>query len=236
MPPTQVCIVARPMSRTADRAMRIVAVASCWSRRSFGCEQLDGRNRNRKGNRLFRETRFIDAAGEYEKALKEVDDPIIHYNLGARVLEGLQARRRRRGRRRARRARSSATQIPSTRHVSKQVCVKEGSTAVRRRATRRTSARRASSARRSSSARSTTAQLADIAAQHLQCVAQGAPDRRRDPRADDPGLDRLDPVQEGDRLLGGPAQRRSPTTPRSWAASPASTSRPTTGASRSSGT
>jgi len=47
-----------------------------------GCEQLDGRNRTRKGNRLFRETQFIDAAAEYQKALTEVDDPIIHYNLG----------------------------------------------------------------------------------------------------------------------------------------------------------
>ncbi|HMG23802.1 MAG TPA: hypothetical protein VK607_20855, partial [Kofleriaceae bacterium] len=47
-----------------------------------GCEQLDGRNRVRKGNRLFRETQFVDAAAEYQAALKEVDDPIIHYNLG----------------------------------------------------------------------------------------------------------------------------------------------------------
>ena len=47
-----------------------------------GCEQLDGRNRVKQGNRLFRETQFIDAAAEYQHALKEVDDPIIHYNLG----------------------------------------------------------------------------------------------------------------------------------------------------------
>lgn len=47
-----------------------------------GCEQLDGRNRIRKGNRLFRETQFIDSAAEYQSALKEVDDPVIHYNLG----------------------------------------------------------------------------------------------------------------------------------------------------------
>jgi tetratricopeptide (TPR) repeat protein len=49
---------------------------------SIGCEQLDGRNKIRIGNRLFRETQFIDSAAEYEAALKEVDDPIVHYNLG----------------------------------------------------------------------------------------------------------------------------------------------------------
>jgi tetratricopeptide (TPR) repeat protein len=47
-----------------------------------GCEQLDGRNRVKQGNRLFRETQFIDAAAEYQHALREVEDPIIHYNLG----------------------------------------------------------------------------------------------------------------------------------------------------------
>ena len=49
-------------------------------------------------------------------------------------------------------------------------------------------------------------------------MAQGAPDRRRDPRPHDPGLDRLVAVQEGDRLLGGPARSTSRTIPRSWAA------------------
>ena len=69
------------MSRRADRAMRIVTVLMMLVVSLFGCEQLDGRNRNRKGNKLFREMQFADAAGEYEKALKEVDDPTIHYNL-----------------------------------------------------------------------------------------------------------------------------------------------------------
>jgi tetratricopeptide (TPR) repeat protein len=46
-----------------------------------GCDQLDGRSRNKKGNHLFRERHFIDAVAEYEKAIKTVDDPIIHYNL-----------------------------------------------------------------------------------------------------------------------------------------------------------
>jgi len=47
-----------------------------------GCSQLDGRNRNRQGNRHFRDGLFPDAAAQYEKALKEVDDPVIHYNAG----------------------------------------------------------------------------------------------------------------------------------------------------------
>jgi len=47
-----------------------------------GCESLDGRNRVRKGNRLFKDTDFVGASAEYQKALTEVDDPIIHYNLG----------------------------------------------------------------------------------------------------------------------------------------------------------
>jgi tetratricopeptide (TPR) repeat protein len=47
-----------------------------------GCEPLDGRRRVRVGNRMFRETQFIDAAAEYQKALTQVDIPTIHYNLG----------------------------------------------------------------------------------------------------------------------------------------------------------
>lgn len=87
MHPTPICIVARPMSRRLDlfkslrRSAAIIAVLAI-SFGSVGCEQLDGRNRTRKGNRLFRETQFIDSVAEYEKALSEVDAPIIHYNLG----------------------------------------------------------------------------------------------------------------------------------------------------------
>ena len=47
-----------------------------------GCSQLDGRNRNRQGNRLYRDGMFPDAAAQYEKAIKEVDHPVIHYNAG----------------------------------------------------------------------------------------------------------------------------------------------------------
>jgi len=47
-----------------------------------GCEQIDARKRTRDGNRMFRESQFVDAAAQYQKALTVVDDPIIHYNLG----------------------------------------------------------------------------------------------------------------------------------------------------------
>ena len=127
MPPTRVCIVARLMSRTATRLVLMLAVAAVIAP-ALGCEQLDGRNRNRKGNRLFREMRFADAAGEYEKALKEVDDPTIHYNLALSYskvfkpgFEGdvdLQVK-----------PSVACEAIPNTKTVNKQVCVKEGSTA-----------------------------------------------------------------------------------------------------------
>ena len=84
MHPTRICIVARPMSRREGGLTKLLAITAlsviCLG--TMGCEQLDGRNRTRKGNRHFRETAFIDAVAEYEKALSEVDDPIIHYNLG----------------------------------------------------------------------------------------------------------------------------------------------------------
>lgn len=70
-----------------ERIARVLSVVlvSCGvlgSAASFGCEQIDARNRNGRGNRLFRETQFIDAAAEYNKALSQIDDPKIHYNLG----------------------------------------------------------------------------------------------------------------------------------------------------------
>jgi tetratricopeptide (TPR) repeat protein len=90
---------------------------------SFGCESLDGRSRNRKGNRLFRETQFVDAAAEYEQALKKVDDPTIHYNLGLAYSKifrpGLE------GKITLDVAGSpGCTQIPGVAAVTKQVCVK----------------------------------------------------------------------------------------------------------------
>jgi tetratricopeptide (TPR) repeat protein len=105
MTPTSLCIVARSMRRfseriapsvvrTVDRILGrtlgrtfgavLVSSSLLGSAASLaGCEQLDGRNRNMQGLRLFRETRFVDAAAQFQKALTEVDDsPTIHYNLG----------------------------------------------------------------------------------------------------------------------------------------------------------
>lgn len=87
MPPTSLCIVAQSMNRSSARGrtagLLSVVLASCVVLGGIsGCEELEGRNRVRKGNRLFRETQFVDSAAEYQQALKQVDDPIIHYNLG----------------------------------------------------------------------------------------------------------------------------------------------------------
>jgi tetratricopeptide (TPR) repeat protein len=91
MPPTHLCIFARQMSRIPDGAYRprgvvtrglVTIVVLGVVLLGLGCESLDGRNANRHGNRLFRDMQFIDAAASYEKALKTVEDPIIHYNLG----------------------------------------------------------------------------------------------------------------------------------------------------------
>ncbi len=81
---TPLCIVARSMSWTAGRAARYAAtlLVAAAVVPSIGCDKLDGRNRNRAGNRLFHDKQFVDAAAQYERALAEVDDPLIHYNLG----------------------------------------------------------------------------------------------------------------------------------------------------------
>jgi tetratricopeptide (TPR) repeat protein len=97
MLPTPLCIVARYMSRSDervhidDRIVRVSRVASVLSvvlvscvllGGASGCEEIDGHYRTRTGNRLFRDTRFIDAAAEYQLALTKIDHPNIHYNLG----------------------------------------------------------------------------------------------------------------------------------------------------------
>jgi tetratricopeptide (TPR) repeat protein len=72
------------MSGISDGAQRSALIAMLVIAALLGsaCQELEGRNGNRKGNRLFRELQFIDAAAEYERALKTVNDPVIHYNLG----------------------------------------------------------------------------------------------------------------------------------------------------------
>src|SRR3954469_12188642 len=77
---TRLCIVARPMSRLSDRArhglLLILAIGTL-----AGCDKIDGRNRNRSGSRMFRDSNFVGAVGEYEKAVPGAAAPPIHYNL-----------------------------------------------------------------------------------------------------------------------------------------------------------
>ncbi|MDQ3365872.1 MAG: hypothetical protein M3680_10635 [Myxococcota bacterium] len=91
---------------------------------AVGCTELDGRNANRKGNVMFREMQFIDAAGAYEQALTQVKDPIIHYNAGLAyskvgkgadkvILLGEQGE-------------DICNQIPDVKAVPARVCVKPG--------------------------------------------------------------------------------------------------------------
>jgi tetratricopeptide (TPR) repeat protein len=76
---TQVCIVARLM-RIADRAM-LFATLLLVVTTAAGCDQLNGRSENRKGNNFFRDQKFVDAVAAYQTAIKTVDEPTIHYNL-----------------------------------------------------------------------------------------------------------------------------------------------------------
>lgn len=75
------------MRRFSDGARRAAFISTLMIAALLGSacnikEELDGRNGNRRGNRLFQAMLFVDAAAEYQHALKVVDDPIIHYNLG----------------------------------------------------------------------------------------------------------------------------------------------------------
>src|SRR5438105_14346362 len=65
------------MSRNVAIACVLVLVAG-----ASGCKALEGRKRNRAGNRAFRAMQFSEAAANYEKATQAVDDPTLHYNLG----------------------------------------------------------------------------------------------------------------------------------------------------------
>ena len=125
----QVCIVPRLMSRTADRALRMMGLVTLLvaTMSTLGCEQLDGRSRNKTGNRYFREMKFIDAVAEYEKALKEVDDPTIHYNVAlaySKIFKpGLETDQ---DLLLGQKGEFVCDQIPNVKFVSKQVCVKPG--------------------------------------------------------------------------------------------------------------
>jgi tetratricopeptide (TPR) repeat protein len=111
------------MSRAPWKLVACLSVAAL----SVGCQQLEGRNTVRKGNRDFRETKFIDAVAEYEQALKTVKDPIIHYNAGlayskiakAGADEGTMILLGEKGT-------FVCDSIPKVTYVTKQVCVKPG--------------------------------------------------------------------------------------------------------------
>ncbi|HEY5926097.1 MAG TPA: hypothetical protein VIV11_30635 [Kofleriaceae bacterium] len=117
------------MRSTSGRAVRLLAFVAVIvvATGSLGCEQLDGRNRNKKGNRYFREMKFIDAVAEYEKALKTVDDPTIHYNValayskifkpGMETDTDLLI---------GEKGSFVCDQVPQVKFVSKQVCIKPG--------------------------------------------------------------------------------------------------------------
>lgn len=87
---SRICIVPRHMSRISVGAGRAVLITTLVISALLGSacdikQELDGRNGNRKGNRLFQGMQFVDAASEYERALKqlpEADRAIVHYNLG----------------------------------------------------------------------------------------------------------------------------------------------------------
>lgn len=60
----------------------ILGVLLVGSLSSVGCSELDARGANRKGNRMFREGKFADAAALYETTLKTVKDEKVEYNIG----------------------------------------------------------------------------------------------------------------------------------------------------------
>ena len=128
MPPSCLCIVARPMSRARITTSLVAWLALVGALAAVcGCEGLDGRKRNRAGNKLFKEGQFAAAAGEYEKALTTVNDPLIHFNLGLAyaktfktgvdgpiILDVAGS--------------AACTSVPGVKETSARVCIKEGDT------------------------------------------------------------------------------------------------------------
>ncbi len=96
----------------------VVVVIGCG-----GCAELDGRGANRKGNRLYREGKFTDAAASYETALKTVKDDKIEYNIGLAYSKIFRA-----GADDlillAEKSESPCTLIPGTEPTTRSVCIK----------------------------------------------------------------------------------------------------------------
>jgi tetratricopeptide (TPR) repeat protein len=88
MRPTLFYIFTRPMTwigRLARPALVVVPaalIAGALLTTATGCDQLDARGNIGKGNKLFKEAKFKEAAERYEEALKKLDHPTAHYNLG----------------------------------------------------------------------------------------------------------------------------------------------------------
>ncbi len=106
----------------SDRALSVLMLVGVLC---VGCAQLDGRNRNRQGNRLFRDGNYADAIAQFDKALSEVDDPIIHYNIGLAYSKVFKA-----GYDKpillAKQSEDACKMIPSVKPVEARVCIKEG--------------------------------------------------------------------------------------------------------------
>lgn len=122
MHPTHVCIVARPMRIAGRHALTLAALLLVVA---TGCDQLDGRSENRKGNAAFRDQKFVDSVAHYQKAIKEVDDPTIHYNLALAYSKVFQP-----GSDKDvlidRAGTDACKLIPGVKTIEKQACVKEG--------------------------------------------------------------------------------------------------------------
>lgn len=180
------------MSRISDGATRsfsfasgigpaLLAVIAALS--STGCKDIDGRNGNRTGNRMFREMQFVDAAAAYEQSLKQVEHPTIHYNLGlaySKVYRPGMEKPILLGETVADKALCDA--IPNTKPVKAQVCVKKPDAEDQsgRRAYIECDPQNPCSSsfdcKQTELCTSTSAELADLAATHLQAWIKTQPD------------------------------------------------------------
>jgi tetratricopeptide (TPR) repeat protein len=124
MHPTQVCIVARLMKPATRRTMFVVVVACATL--LVSCKDLAGREQNRRGGRLFRDSKFIDSAAEYAKALTKVEDPKIHYNLGLAYSKVFRPGGEKETILIGQKGESVCTDLPGTKPAVAEVCVKEG--------------------------------------------------------------------------------------------------------------
>jgi tetratricopeptide (TPR) repeat protein len=114
-----------PMTSGCVRAKRLAMLGVAVAVIACGCSSLDGRNRNRQGNRFYSDGKYPDAAGEYEKAVAQVDSPTIHYNLALAYYRIFKA-----GWDKpvllAKSNEAPCSAIPNVKNVEARVCVREG--------------------------------------------------------------------------------------------------------------